>query len=234
MIAVETKKLRKIFQSHDSQTIALDDVDFNVKKGEFVMIVGPSGCGKTTLISVVAGILSPDSGDLNVLGKDLCKISPDELLKFRAESIGFIFQSFNLLPTISVLENVSVPLLINGYSLENAKEKAMELITKVGLKDKANLRPNLLSGGQQQRVAIARALCHNPALVICDEPTSALDYESGVMVLDIMKKVNQENQTTFLIVTHDSRIYHYADRVVKMNDGKMTEEKKSSKTAKME
>jgi putative ABC transport system ATP-binding protein len=183
------------------------------------MLVGPSGCWKTTLISIIAGILKPDSGDCIVEGTNYKEISENELLDFRAKNIGFVFQSFNLIPTLSIIENVAVPLIINNVEKEEALFEAREMLEVVGLGAKIQSSATQLSGGEQQRIAIARALVHKPSLLICDEPTSALDHTTGTKILELMKTINLERKTTFIVVTHDSRIYQYADRIAHMNDG---------------
>lgn len=214
---IECTGISKVFQTSDTKTIALDSVDLSIPEGEFLMIMGPSGCGKTTLLSVIAGILKSDAGTCSVFGHNLS--SNEDFLDFRSKNIGFIFQSFHLIPTLSVLENIAIPLLILGHKREAALDKASYFLKSVGLEGKGTLRPRMLSGGQQQRIAIARALVHSPKLVICDEPTSALDHVTGMSILELMKSMNK--QTTFVIVTHDQRIERYADRIVHMDDGKI-------------
>lgn len=216
---VQCKGIEKVFVTPEVETYALRGVDLSVSAGEFMMLVGPSGCGKTTLISIIAGILHHDRGGCTVFDKDFMTMSQDDLLRFRGENIGFIFQSFNLIPTLSVVENVSIPLLINGMNRQQALSKAHDILCEVGLFEKAMSFPGPLSGGQQQRVAIARALVHSPRLVICDEPTSALDQETGHKILELMHTINRKLKTTFIVVTHDSRIFSYADRIAHMNDG---------------
>lgn len=218
-VVVQCKGIKKAFITPDVSTYALRGIDLRVNEGEFMMLVGPSGCGKTTLISIIAGILRHDVGSCTVFDKNFSTMHQDDLLRFRGKTIGFIFQSFNLIPTLTVAENVSVPLLINGMGRAQALTKAYDILSEVGLQEKVNTFPNLLSGGQQQRVAIARALVHNPSLVICDEPTSALDQETGLKILDLMHTINRKRKTTFIIVSHDSRIFKYADRIAHMNDG---------------
>lgn len=188
-----------------------------------MMLVGPSGCGKTTLLSAIAGTLKVESGAIHVFGSPLEKMSNSALTDFRAKNIGFIFQQFNLIPTLSVAENVGVPLLIQGYSNRVAIKRAREILEKVGLGDRWKERPNKLSGGQQQRVAIARALVHEPPLVICDEPTAALDARNGEIVLDLFREVARSANRAVIIVTHDNRILSYADRIARMDDGEIVE-----------
>lgn len=218
-LAIHCQGLRKTFITGNVETYALRHIDVEVYDGEFMMLVGPSGCGKTTLISVMAGILTQDAGTCTVLGEDFTRMDSETLLAFRASNIGFIFQSFNLIPTLTVAENISIPLLINGVDRPHAMDQAYCMLEEVGLHDRGDSLPNVLSGGQQQRVAIARALIHSPRLVICDEPTSALDHTTGAQILELMRAINKEKHTTFVIVTHDSRIFNYADRMAHMDDG---------------
>lgn len=217
--AVECQGIRKSFFNGDTETPVLRGVDLRIVVQDFMMLVGPSGCGKTTLISIIAGILAFDEGSCCVLGKKIKSLTPPQLLKFRAKHLGFIFQQFNLIPTLTLAQNVAIPLLINDWSLEDALKKASILLEEVGLGSRQTCLPQQLSGGQQQRVAIARALVHEPKLVICDEPTSALDHETGIRIMDLMRSINQKCQTTFVIVTHDSRIFSYADAIACMDDG---------------
>ncbi len=221
MSAVAISQLVKTFKTHDSVVHALAGVDLTVDAGEMMMLVGPSGCGKTTLISIIAGILGYDSGRCDVFGARFDQMRPKEKLDFRAKNIGFIFQAFNLLPALTVAENVAVPLIINGVERHTAVKKAGELLSLVGLGKRLRDKPGSLSGGQQQRVAIARALVHSPRLVVCDEPTSALDHETGGKIMQLLRDLNQQFQTTFIVVTHDSRIFEYAHRIALMDDGKI-------------
>ncbi|MBA4249604.1 MAG: ABC transporter ATP-binding protein [Candidatus Puniceispirillum sp.] len=222
----ECQNLRKTFKTFSSEVVALRDINLDIYQGEMLMLVGPSGCGKTTLISILAGIMHPDSGVCSVQGLDLNTVSSEKILAFRAKHVGFIFQSFNLIPTLNVMENIMIPLIIQNVNAEEAYEKVLKMLDDVGLKDKAFSSINQLSGGQQQRIAIARSLIHNPSLVICDEPTSALDLDTGQKIMDLMKAINKKSKTTFVIVTHDSRIYDYADRIAYMNDGTILKQEK--------
>ena len=187
------------------------------------MLVGPSGCGKTTLISVIAAILDQDSGDCDVLGHDLKDMDQKERTRFRGASIGFVFQFFNLLAALSAVENVAIPLLINGVSRKNAETRAREALVQVDLGTRLNALPAQLSGGQQQRVAIARALVHDPKLIVCDEPTSNLDHETGRSVMKILRDVAKSPDRALVVVTHDPRIFEFADRTAHMDDGKIIE-----------
>ena len=218
MARVELEKVTKVFPGG---VTAVDGLDLRVEDREFVVLVGPSGCGKTTLISVVAGILDQDEGDCRVLGEDLLAMGARRKTVFRGKNVGFVFQAFNLLPTLSAAENAAVPLLINGVPRAKAVAKAKEMLGRVGLGDRGHSLPSQLSGGQQQRVAIARALVHDPKIIVCDEPTSALDAETGHKVMDLLREVALGDGRSLVIVTHDARIFSYADRIARMDDGRI-------------
>lgn len=228
--AVQCTGLIKTFGEGDAQVRALRGVDLDVDFGELLMLVGPSGCGKTTLISIIAGILDQDAGQCILFGSDLQKMKQDERAHFRGTSIGFVFQAFNLLLSLTVAENVAVPLLINGMERKAAVTKARAVLTTVGLGDKADAPAAKLSGGQKQRVAIARALVHEPKLIICDEPTSNLDHASGNQVMDILRKVARTSERAVLVVTHDPRIFAFADRIAHMDDGMIIDMTESTTT----
>ncbi|RIL11261.1 MAG: ABC transporter ATP-binding protein [Proteobacteria bacterium] len=217
--AVSCRGLTKVYESGGVRTPALRGVDLDVKPGELMMLVGPSGCGKTTLLSVIAGILNYDQGECRVYGRDLSRLSDEERTRFRGENLGFVFQAFNLIPTISARENVAVPLLIRGQPWEESMLRAGQVLEEVGLTDKLDTSPRELSGGQQQRVAIARALVHNPKLLVCDEPTSALDHDTGQNIMKILRDVALAGGRALIIVTHDVRIFSFADRIARMEDG---------------
>lgn len=223
MLAVECKNIIKTFKTDGDAVHALRGADLRVKAGEILMLVGPSGCGKTTLISIIAGILKNDEGDCTVLGKSLKALRKTELLDFRADNIGFIFQAYNLLPHLTLAENVAVPLLVSKMPLQKALDEAVKALAAVGLGDRANNIPAQLSGGQQQRVAIARALVKKPRLIVCDEPTSALDHDTGTKIMELMRALVREHGTTLIVVTHDNRIFDYADRIARMDDGRVVE-----------
>ena len=211
----------KTFGDEASTVLALRGITLDVYKGELLMLVGPSGCGKTTFVSCISGLLDIDSGSCSVLGENINALSDDLLVLFRRNNIGFVFQSFNLLPALSAVENVALPLTIAGVKDDVAYNKAKVLLETVGLASKCDVKPTNLSGGQQQRVAIARALIHHPKLIICDEPTSSLDHHAGELIMALLQKLQKENQTTVIVVTHDNRIYKYADAIASMEDGKI-------------
>ncbi len=227
---VDVRAVEKNFGEGSNRIHVLKQVDFQARTGEITMLVGPSGCGKTTLLSAIAGTLKVESGQINVFGNSLEKMSGGALTRFRAKNIGFIFQQFNLIPTLTVAENVGVPLLIQGLSSSKALKRAREILDRVGLGERWKERPNKLSGGQQQRVAIARALVHEPPLVICDEPTAALDAQNGEIVLDLFRQVARSPDRAVIIVTHDNRIFSYADRIARMDDGEIVEVKEQDHT----
>ena len=219
--AVYLRGVTKTYGSGPSRVPALRGVDLNVPLGELVMLVGPSGCGKTTLISVVAGILDHDEGDSLVFDNDLRAMSQSQKTSFRGTNIGFVFQAYNLIPSLTTMENVAVPLLILGNSRKSALNRSKDVLAGVGLEDKLNALPAALSGGQQQRVAIARALVHNPRLIVCDEPTSALDADTGRMVMEVLRQTALSENRALIIVTHDNRIFNFADRIARMDDGRI-------------
>ena len=209
----------KAFGEGQSRTSVLRGANLEAHHGELLLLVGPSGCGKTTLLSIIAGTLHADAGWVELMGERLDGMPDVEVTRFRARHIGFIFQQFNLIPTLSITENVSVPLLIQGHRPARAEQRARQMLGQVGLADKLKLRPGELSGGQQQRVAIARALIHEPPLLICDEPTSALDSENGRQIMDLLSSIARDPKRCVIIVTHDNRTYRYADRMAEMEDG---------------
>ena len=217
--AVTCKNVIKTYNTGGDKVVALGGIDLTIRMGELMMLVGPSGCGKTTLISVIAGILDQDSGSCEVFGHDMLQMRSGEKLRFRAKNIGFVFQAFNLLPSLNAVENVSIPLLINGVKRHTAERQAAKVLEQVGLGARGKSLPSQLSGGQQQRVAIARALVHDPRLIVCDEPTSALDHETGHTVMELLKQVALHNDRALVIVTHDARIFGFADRIARMDDG---------------
>jgi putative ABC transport system ATP-binding protein len=220
-LAVRCRGLTKTYGAGDVKVVALRGVDLDVRFGELLMLVGPSGCGKTTLISVIGAILNQDSGDCEVLGQELQGMDQRQRTRFRGVSIGFVFQLFNLLPALSAIENVSVPLLLNGLSRKDAENRAGQLLTEVDLGERLRALPGELSGGQQQRVAIARALVHHPKLIVCDEPTSSLDHDTGRSVMNILRGLAKSPNRALIVVTHDPRIFEFADRIAHMDDGEI-------------
>ena len=218
-LIIEAHGVTKTFGSGANAVHALRGIDLTVPAGEMLMLVGPSGCGKTTLISVLAGILNQDAGEVRVLGQDLKALGNNRRTAFRGQHLGFVFQAFHLLPALTARENAAIPLLILGTPRAQALAKAAELLERVGLGERLDARPNQLSGGQQQRVAIARALVHAPQVIVCDEPTSALDHSTGQSVMALLKEVALQEQRALVVVTHDSRIFSFADRIVRMDDG---------------
>ena len=222
-VAVRCRGLTKTYGAGDASVMALRGIDLEVRRGELLMIVGPSGCGKTTLIAVIAAILAQDSGECEVLGQNLRTMGQSERTRFRGESIGYVFQMFNLLPALTALENVSVPLLLNGVARREAEGRAEEALEAVGIAARRDATPAQLSGGQQQRVAIARALVHNPKLIVCDEPTSNLDHVAGREMMELMRRAARRPDRALIVVTHDPRIFEFADRIARMDDGKIIE-----------
>jgi len=220
-IAVFCKNVTKSYVTGPTKVMALRGVDLEVRHGELLMLVGPSGCGKTTLISVVAGILDHDEGECLVFQRDLRGMGQTKKTRYRGQNVGFVFQAYNLLPTLTALENVSVPLLILGVARKEAYERAKDILEQVGLADRMFASPAQLSGGQQQRVAIARALIHGPKLIVCDEPTSALDAETGHRVMEVLRDSALSSERALIIVTHDNRIFNFADRIARMEDGRI-------------
>ena len=218
---IQARGVTKVFGSGANAVQALRGVDLTVPAGELLMLVGPSGCGKTTLISVLAGILDQTAGDVHVLGEDLKALGNDGRTAFRGKHLGFVFQAFNLLPALTAQENAAIPLMILGTPRKQALAQAATLLERVGLGHRLQAKPNQLSGGQQQRVAIARALVHEPQLLVCDEPTSALDHETGQNVMQMLKEVALTEGRALVVVTHDSRIFSFADRVAQMDDGRI-------------
>jgi putative ABC transport system ATP-binding protein len=221
-VAVSCRGVTKAFGVGNARTMALRGVDLDVYLGQLTMMVGPSGCGKTTLLSVVAGTLDVTEGEIKAFEVDLARISSSAKINFRRQYVGFVFQQFNLLPAMSAAENAMVPLLIAGLSRSKAYGRACELLNRLGMGHRLQSFPKQLSGGQQQRVAIARALVHEPRLLICDEPTSALDAETGQTVMELLRETAVDPDRAVIIVTHDSRIFHFSDRTVEMEDGRVT------------
>ena len=220
-LAIRVRGVTKEFGSGGAVARALRGVDLDVAYGEMLMLVGPSGCGKTTLVSIIAGTLEPTAGDVVVLGHDLVAMTNGAKVRFRRENVGFVFQAYNLLPALTAAENAAVPLLIAGWRRRDAVEKAAAVLETLGLGDRLANLPAELSGGQQQRVAIARALVHEPRLLVCDEPTSALDAENGRITMELIAQLAVQPGRAVIVVTHDSRVYSFADRIASMEDGRI-------------
>jgi putative ABC transport system ATP-binding protein len=221
---LQTTGLRKQYQMGEVTVDALRSVDFVVHQGEFVAIMGPSGAGKSTLLHLMGGLDTPSDGDVVLGGKRLAHLSDDEITIVRRRQVGFIFQFFNLLPTLTAAENVALPLLIDGKRIEEYAGRVDELLDLVGLSERRDHRPDQLSGGEQQRVAIARAFVNDPKIVLADEPTGNLDSKSGTAVLELLRRACKELDATVVMVTHDPRAASYADRVVFLRDGRVVRE----------
>jgi len=218
---VEAVEVRRSYRTEEITVNALDDVTLSIAEGELVAVMGPSGCGKTTLLNTLSGLDSIDEGEIFIAGEPLHAMSDSRRTDYRARFMGFIFQSFNLMPVLSAVENVELPLLVSGTTMKKARERALQVLKDVKLADRAHHRPNQLSGGQQQRVAIARALVNEPAIVWADEPTGNLDSDTSREVLDLILDLNKKNGQTFVIVTHDPGVGALADRIIRMRDGKI-------------
>lgn len=232
-MAVRVRGLTKQFGSGDQEVKALDHVDLDFEAGKLSLIVGPSGCGKTTLLSVVAGILDADAGEVSVFGEAITAMVDRAKTRFRARRIGFVFQQYNLLPALTAAENASIPLVIAGWKKAAAVAKAAEVLASIGMGKKVASLPSQLSGGQMQRVAIARALVHEPSLLVCDEPTAALDHESGQTVMGLLRDAAVRPDRAVIVVTHDNRIFHFGDRIAHMDDGRVArvEDREPGQTA---
>lgn len=220
-VGVACHNLVKDFGTGETAVRVLHGITVDVLTSELTLLVGPSGCGKTTLISIIAGLLYPTSGDVSLFGTAQSSLKGGKLVNFRARNVGFVFQQYNLLPSLTAAENASIPLLIQGMPRPKAIEEANRVLNDVGLGNKLKSKPNQLSGGQQQRVAIARALVHQPRLLVCDEPTAALDAHSGQTVMELLKRVAVQPDRSVIVVTHDSRVYSYGDRILEMADGRI-------------
>lgn len=218
---MQASELWKLYASGESTVQAVKGVNVSIGEGEMIAIMGPSGCGKTTLLNVLSGIDEPTSGTVTIDDKSLFAVSDDERSRMRAEYLGFIFQDFNLLPVLSAVENVELPLLLLGKSAGEARSTALDALWAVGLGERSEHRPSELSGGQQQRVAIARAIVHNPSVILCDEPTGNLDSATSSSVMTLLKSINEKMGTTFLLVTHDSDVAAQCTRVLHMEDGEI-------------
>jgi len=221
-VAVECRSVEKDFGRGDTRVQALRGIDLQVPFGQLTMLVGPSGCGKTTLLSVIAGVLNATNGEVEVLGERIDSLSDERLVEFRRKNLGFVFQQFNLLPALTAAENAAIPLLAAGLPRKSSVERATELLAQLGMGDRAHAYPAQLSGGQQQRIAFARALVHEPRLLVCDEPTSALDAETGHQVMELLTAHAVRSDRATIVVTHDNRVFSFADRIARMEDGQIT------------
>lgn len=219
---LDMKNITKIYEMGSEKVVALDNVSISINTGEFVSILGPSGSGKSTLMNIIGCLDTPTKGEYILSDKKVAGLNEKELANIRNKEIGFIFQSFQLLPKLTAAKNVELPLIYAGVNLNRRKEISREILSKVGLGDKANNLPTQLSGGQQQRVAIARAISTEPSILLADEPTGALDQETGIKILELFKELNKEGRT-IIMITHDKSIAQYGDRILNIVDGKITE-----------
>ncbi|NTZ43217.1 ABC transporter ATP-binding protein [Altererythrobacter sp. SALINAS58] len=220
--AIATRGVTRDFKAGQRNITVLHGIDLDIRAGELTYLVGESGSGKTTLISIMCGILWPTEGKVEVFGTDIYALSDTELVEFRLQNIGFIFQQYNLIPSIDAASNAAVPLIAQGMPRLEARERAIAMMEKLNIGDQIDKLPSQLSGGQQQRVAIARALVHEPRLVVCDEPTAALDAGSGRRVMDLLRQVAVAEDRACIIVTHDNRVFDLADRILVLEDGEIT------------
>lgn len=221
--AVRCQDVRKHFGDGDTRTEVLRGIDFTADPGRLTFIVGPSGCGKTTLISLIAGLLDPSSGEVRVFDQVLARLNPEQQTLFRRKHLGFVFQQYNLLPALTAAENAAVPLLTTGMARREALDRSRALLSRLGLDRRLDAYPRELSGGQQQRVALARAMVHEPRLVICDEPTAALDHATGEAVMSLLATTAVHPDRAVIVVTHDNRVFHFADSIAHMDDGRIVQ-----------
>ena len=222
-LAVSVRGVQKHYGEGNTRVDALRGVDFEARFGELSFLVGPSGCGKTTLLCVITGLLDRTAGDLSVLGQKLDDLSGRDRVLFRRKNLGFVFQQYNLLPALTAAENVAVPLLAAEVPRKQALDRAKSLLVRLGLEKRIEAFPSKLSGGQQQRVALARALIHEPRIVVCDEPTAALDHATGESVMELLASSAVKPDRAVVVVTHDSRVFHHADSIARMDDGRIVE-----------
>jgi putative ABC transport system ATP-binding protein len=216
---IEARGVQKVYEAGEVKVHALKGMDLEIQRGDMVSVMGPSGCGKTTLLNCLSGLDGLDGGEVLIDGDPLSKMPDRKRTRFRAEKMGFIFQSYNLIPVLSGVENVELPLLVAGVKPKAAREQAKNALEMVGLVDQANKRPQEMSGGQQQRVTVARSLVNAPAIVWGDEPTGALDSETSKEIMDLLVRLNEEHEQTFVLVTHDASVAHRGHRIVRMRDG---------------
>jgi len=220
---VQLRRLTKVYREGEQERVVLDRIDAEIRKGEFVVLLGRSGAGKSTLLNLISGIDLPTSGEVVIDGKNLTRLSENERTLFRRRHIGFVFQAFNLIPTLTVAENILLPLELNGQLSDEEQERALSFLREVGLEDRADTFPDRLSGGEQQRIAIARALAHDPLLILADEPTGNLDFETASQVMHLLDRLIHRAGKTILVVTHDRELIDMADRVLELKGGKLNE-----------
>ena len=220
-IKIDVEGVFKIYKTKSVEVVALRGLDLKVRVGEFISIMGPSGCGKSTLLNIVGGLDRPSAGRIVIDGKDISTFESDQLVEFRRKNVGFVFQFFNLVPTLTAKENIELPMRLIGIPSEKMKKRTERLLKLVGMEERKNHRPDELSGGEQQRIAIATALANDPPIIVADEPTGELDSESGERVLDIFRKLSQEEGKTVIIVTHDPRTAKISNRSFRIEDGKI-------------
>lgn len=222
--AIRIESVSKVYPLGKTEVRALKNINLNIEEGEFTTIAGPSGCGKSTMLNLIGCMDTPTSGEVYIENQPISKLSDKDLTRLRLEKLGFIFQSFNLIPVLTVYQNIEFPLLIHGGFTPKDRARIIgELIEEVGLKDQARQKSNELSGGQRQRVAIARALVTNPRIVLADEPTANLDSATGEKIINLMKEINKTHKTTFIFSTHDPQVMQHASRVVRLKDGEVVE-----------
>jgi len=225
MSVIKITNLTKTYNETQVPVHAVNGISLTIEKGEFTAIVGPSGCGKTTLMNMIGGLEVPTSGNVEINGLEISKLKSNELINFRLNNIGFIFQSYNLIPVLTSKENVSFIMQLQNKPKTEIEKRTIQLLESVGLGDKINSKPNQMSGGEQQRVAVARALASKPKFVLADEPTANLDSKATTQLLDIMKKLNKEEHITFIFTTHDKRVVDKARRIITLEDGKVISDK---------
>ncbi|MBX7406362.1 ABC transporter ATP-binding protein [Clostridium chauvoei] len=221
---VECNDISKSFKVGSIKTDILKGITLSINEGEFVAVVGESGSGKSTFLNILGGLMSADKGDIFIGDVQVDKLGENQLALFRRNNMGFIFQSYNLMPQLSALENVEMPLIFSGVPKKERIKRAKEMLERVGLGDRINHKPSELSGGQQQRVSIARALINNPKIILADEPTGNLDSKTSIEILDLLKELNRKYNMTFVVVTHSHVVYNYADKIIKMQDGLLCKE----------
>jgi len=221
MNVVELLNVCKLYKTQYYEVVALNEVTLEIEEGEFIVVMGPSGSGKSTLLNIIGCLDKPTSGKVLINGVETSKLSDKELTELRRDTIGFVFQTFNLIPTLTVFENVELPMIFKGIEKKKRQKRVMELLRLVGLDELADRKPAEMSGGQQQRVAIARALANEPLILLCDEPTGNLDTKTGLQIIDIIKQQNEERGVTVILVTHNPSLQDFGNRVVKLRDGRI-------------